>query len=115
LGIISVGSNVTDQVLIRICIQQTLEKKWEYNETVHQLFVDFKKAYDSVRREVLNNILTEFGVPMKLVRLIKECFSETYSVVRIDEYFYNTFLIQNSVKRRCFTATSIQLRFRICH
>ena len=22
-----------------------------YNETVHQLFIDFKKAYDSVRRE----------------------------------------------------------------
>jgi hypothetical protein len=46
---------------------------WEYNETVHQLFVDFKKAYDSVRREVLYNILIEFGVPMKLVRLIKMC------------------------------------------
>jgi hypothetical protein len=26
------------------CIRQILEKKWEYNETVHQLFIDFKKA-----------------------------------------------------------------------
>jgi hypothetical protein len=42
----------------------------EYNETVHQLFIDFKKAYDLVRREVLYNILIEFGVRMKLVRLI---------------------------------------------
>ena len=48
-----------------------LEKKWEYNEEVHQLFIDFKKAYDSVRREVLYKILTEFGIPRKLVRLIK--------------------------------------------
>jgi len=40
-----------------------LEKKWEYNETLHQLFVDLKKAYDSVRREVLYNILIEFGIP----------------------------------------------------
>ena len=31
-------------------ICQILEKKWEFNETVHQLFIDFKKAYDSVRR-----------------------------------------------------------------
>jgi hypothetical protein len=43
----------------------------EYNETVHQLSVDFQKAYDSVKREVLYNIPIEFGVPMKLVRLIK--------------------------------------------
>ena len=28
------------------CIRQILEKKWEYNEVVHQLFIDFKKAYD---------------------------------------------------------------------
>jgi hypothetical protein len=42
-----------------------------YNETVHELFVDFKKAYDSVRREVLYNILIEFGVHMKRVSLIK--------------------------------------------
>jgi LysM repeat protein len=27
-----------------------------------------KKAYDSVRREVLYSILIEFGVPMKLVK-----------------------------------------------
>jgi hypothetical protein len=51
---------------------------WEYNETVHQIFIDFKKAYDSVRREVLYNILIEFGVPMKLVRLIKMCLNATY-------------------------------------
>jgi hypothetical protein len=32
-------------------IQQVLRKKWEYNGTEHQLFIDFKKAYDSVRRK----------------------------------------------------------------
>ena len=45
------------------CICQILEKKWEYTEKVHHLFTDFKKAYDSVRREVLYNILIEFGIP----------------------------------------------------
>jgi hypothetical protein len=49
-------------------ISQVLEKQWEYNETVHQIFIDFKKARDLVRREVLYSILIEFGVPMKLVR-----------------------------------------------
>jgi hypothetical protein len=46
-------------------------KKWENNETVHQLFIDLKKAYDLVKREVLYSIFIEFGVPMKLLRLIK--------------------------------------------
>jgi hypothetical protein len=27
---------------------QILERKWEYNEIVHQLFIDFKKTCDSV-------------------------------------------------------------------
>jgi hypothetical protein len=62
--------STTDQIF---CIRQVLEKKWEYNETVHQQFIDFKKAYDSVRREVLYNILIEF----KLVRMIKMCLNET--------------------------------------
>jgi len=53
-----------------------LEKKWEYNE-VHQLFIDFKKAYDSFRREILYKILIEFGIPRKLVRLIKMSLTET--------------------------------------
>jgi hypothetical protein len=61
--------STTDQIF---CIHQTLEKKWEYNETV-----GFKIAYDSVRREVLYNIFIEFGVLMKLVRLIKMCLNET--------------------------------------
>jgi hypothetical protein len=45
--------------------------------TVHSLFNDFKKAYYSVRREVLYNILIEFGIPVKLERLIKMCLNET--------------------------------------
>ena len=52
------------------CIRQILGKKWERNEAVHQLFVDFKKAYDSVRMEALYNILIEVGIPKQLVRLI---------------------------------------------
>jgi len=52
-------------------IRQILEKKLGYNEEVHQLFIDFKKTYDSVKREVLYKILIEFGIPRKIVRLIK--------------------------------------------
>ena len=59
-----------------------LEKNWVYIEAVHQQCIALKKAYDSIRREVLYNILIELGIPIKLLRLIKMCLNETYSTVR---------------------------------
>jgi hypothetical protein len=67
-----VGFDVTDQQVMKFFLHPSdAGEKLEFNETVHQLFIDFKKAYVSVRREVFYSILIEFGVPMKLVRLIK--------------------------------------------
>jgi hypothetical protein len=50
---------------------------------VNQLFMDFKKAYNSVTREVLYSIVIEIGVPMKLVRLVKMCLNEIYGKIHI--------------------------------
>jgi hypothetical protein len=61
---------------------------------VHQLFIDFKKAYDSVKREVLYNILLAFGIPKKLVRLIKMCLYETYSKVHKGKLLSGKFLFR---------------------
>jgi hypothetical protein len=48
-------------------------EKSECNGTLHQLFIDFEKSYDSARREVLYNIFIQFGIPMKPVQLVKMC------------------------------------------
>jgi hypothetical protein len=80
-----------------------------YNETVHQLFINLMKAYDSVSREVLYNILIEIGVPVILVRPIKMYFNETQSKVYIGKHLSDTFPIQNGLKqgdafyRHCFS------------
>ena len=66
---------------------------------VHQLFIDFKKTYDSVRREALYNILIEVGIPKKLVRLIKMCLTETYSRVRVGKKLSEMFSIRNGLKQ----------------
>jgi hypothetical protein len=73
LGTISVDFDVTRQLLITYSAFDKHLRKWEYNEAEHQLFIDFRKAYDSARREVLCNTLSEFSIYMKLVRLIKMC------------------------------------------
>jgi hypothetical protein len=56
---------------------------WKYKEEVHQLFIDFRKACDSVRREVMYNILIEFGIPTELVRIIKMGIKDTYNRFRV--------------------------------
>jgi hypothetical protein len=61
---------------------------------VHQLFIDFKKAYDSIKREVIYNILLEFGILKNLLRV-----KETYSKLRIVEHLSDKFPIQNGLKQ----------------
>jgi len=46
------------------CVDPKLEKKMGIQCGSYQLFIDFRKAYNSVRREVLYNIVTEFGIPI---------------------------------------------------
>jgi hypothetical protein len=48
---------------------------------------------------VLYNILTEFWVPMKLLRLNRMCLNEAYSKVLIGKNFFHNFHIQNGLKQ----------------
>jgi hypothetical protein len=47
----------------------------------------------------LYNILIEFWVPMKRVRLLRICLNGTYSEVRIGKHLSDGFLIQNGIKQ----------------
>ena len=45
------------------------------------------------------NLLIEFGIPMKLVRLTKMCLTETYSRVRVGKSLSDMFPIRNGLKQ----------------
>jgi len=47
----------------------------------------------------LYSILTEFGIPMKLVRLIKMCLSEIYNRVWVGKHLPDMFPIRNVLKQ----------------
>ena len=61
---------------------------------MHQLFIDFKKAYESVRKEVLYNTN-----PKTLVRLIEMCQNDNYSTVPVGMHLSDIFLIRHGLKQ----------------
>jgi hypothetical protein len=56
-------------------------------------------AFDSLKMEVLYNILIEFDIPMKRVGLIKMCLHETYSSVWVGKHLSDMFLNKNGLKQ----------------
>jgi hypothetical protein len=65
----------------------------------------------------LYNILTGFGVPMKLVWLIKTCLNKMYNKVSIGKYLSDNFPVQNSLKqgdafRHCFSSLLYNMTLR---
>jgi hypothetical protein len=74
-------------------------EKLDYSEAVHQIFIELNKVYEYVSREILYNILIQFGIRMKLVRLIKLFLNGTYSRVRVCKHLCDTFPIKNGLKK----------------
>jgi len=77
--------------------RQILKKKWEHNEAVSAISV-LQESLWLVRREVLHNILIEFGIPMKLVRQIKMCLNGIYCTFLVGKHLSDMFPIWNDLK-----------------
>ena len=80
------------------CIRHILQKSCEYSKAVHQLFIDFKKAYDSVRREVLYDS-NWVWYPHETGKDKKMCLDETYSRVWVGKNLSDMFPIRDGLKQ----------------
>jgi hypothetical protein len=77
-----------------------MEKAYEQNINIHQLlYIDLKKAQDSVHSRTLTEIMYEFGIPHKLVRLTHMTLTETEYVVKIQGKFSRKFSAQKELKQ----------------
>jgi sorting nexin-29 len=74
------GRSTTDEISR---LRMILENACEHRVDIHQLYIDFKQAYDTINRTKLEEIMKEFGIPKKLVRLIKMTLMNTKSKVKI--------------------------------
>jgi hypothetical protein len=61
------------------------------------------------------NILIEFGIPIKLVSLVKMCLNITYNKAHIGKLLCGAFPIQNGLKQGNAVTIAFQLHVRMCH
>jgi hypothetical protein len=59
-----VNPSTTDHIFT---IRQTQGTAYEYSIHLHNLFIGFKQAFDSVNRDTMLNDLLILGIPKKLV------------------------------------------------
>src|ERR1700755_2387713 len=76
-----------------------MKKAWEYNISIQKLFVDFKQAYDSIRRNIIFNIMEEFGIPRKLIRLTKGTLTATKCKILIQGALSDPFDIDTGLRQ----------------
>jgi hypothetical protein len=55
----------------------------EFNTDLHILFVDYKKAFDNINRTELLNVMGSYGIPKKLVRLVKMTMKDSNAKITI--------------------------------
>lgn len=63
------------------------------------VFVDFKKAYDSIDRRTLFNALEEFGIDRKTREIIKQTLTDTISKVKFHGEVSDPFEIKTGVRQ----------------
>ena len=93
------GRSTTDHIFN---IRQLLEKSYEYNVDHEHLFIDFRQAYDSIHRPSMWQILREFGVPMKLINLIKMCINNSQCKVKVGNKTSDPFHTNSGLRQGAF-------------
>ena len=76
-----------------------MEKPWELNIEVHQIFVDFQKAYDSIRRDKLYAIMAHFGIQNELTRLRKSTMENSTYYVKKGTIMTDRFKVGTGLKQ----------------
>ena len=92
------GRGTTDQLFT---LARILEGAWEYAQPVYMCFVDLEKAYDRVPREILWEVLREYGVRGSLLRAIQSLYDQSESCVRVLGSKSDSFQVRVGLRQGC--------------
>ena len=95
------GRSCTDQIF---AATQVVEKFYEHRTKGHLIFVDLKKAYNSVPRAALWKSLAVLGVPPVLINLLSSFHSDMSARVRVGGTHSDPIAINNGLRQGCAIA-----------
>ena len=76
-----------------------MQRAIEFNKAIYICFVDLQKAYDTVNRDALWEVLKKFlNIPDKIIRIIKALHSGSVGVIRDEGKLSEEFPINVRVK-----------------
>ena len=98
------GHGCTDMIFV---VRQLAEKAVEHQATQYFVFVDLKKAYDSVPREAMWMVLRKMGVPEVLVEIVKFFHKDVKARVRLEGELLEEIEVNNGLRHGCTMAPSL--------
>ena len=88
--------STTDQIFN---VRLILQKGREFNIPTHHLFIDFKAAYDTIKRTELCKVMKELGFESKLITLVYATLNSSCSRIKVQNDFFNTFVTKEGLRQ----------------
>jgi len=76
-----------------------MEKCYEYNIDIYNVFIDYSHAFDSIIRESILTALHSNKIPPKLINLIKLTLKNTTVKVKVNNNYTSDFRVDIGVKQ----------------
>ena len=97
-------STVDNMFVLYAIVQRYLLKK---SGKVYICFVDFKKAFDTINRSVLWNVLRKSGVGGKMLRILQSMYISVRSCVRCPDNLTEFFECPTGVRQGCVLSPTL--------
>lgn len=92
------GRSCCDQIFV---LRNIIEQSIEWQSSLYLNFVDFEKAFDSVHRESLWKLLRLYGLPLKIINIIRILHEGFQCSVMVDKGQTEWFPVTSGLKQGC--------------
>ena len=83
---------------------QLVEKSWKHRAKAFLVFINLKKAYDSVPRETLWLVLSKLGVPEPTIKLIRSFHCDMQAQIRLNDVMLEPISVNSGLRQGCSKA-----------